>query len=306
MISKFKYNSLTWIDLDRPTYDELKQIVTEWDIHPAVAQELIAPSVRPKVELYPNFIYLILNFPVVEKKDSRRVAELQEIDFVIGKNFIITSRYGAVDSLHHFSKVFEVDSILDKTQMDKHAGFVFFYMLKALYQSVSQELEAITGSINEIEEHIFKGKERAMVNRISEVGRELLGVRRAISLHKEVLESFEVASQRFFGHEFIFHSRAILGEYYKVRGSFESNFEFLSELRETNNSLLTTKQNEVMKTFTVMAFITFPLMLVTGIFTMHAKILPIFGDPIDFWVIILGMVLLVLLFLVIFKKKRLL
>lgn len=279
-------------------------MVTEWDIHPIVAQELIAPSVRPKVELYPNFIYLILNFPVVQKKDSRRVVELQEIDFVIGKNFIITSRYASVDPLHQFSKVFEVNSILDRSHMDKHAGFVFFYMIKTLYQSVSQELDAVAGSINEIEERIFRGKERAMVNRISEVGHELLGVRRAISLHKEVLESFETASKAFFGHEFIYHSRGVLGEYYKVRGSFDSNFEFLAELRETNNSLLTTKQNEVMKTFTVMAFITFPLMLVTGIFTMHANILPIFGDPIDFWMIIGGMFLLAFGFLLFFKHKK--
>lgn len=304
MVTKYKYNNLTWIDLDRPTHDELKQIATDWDIHPIVVQELMSPSVRPKVEMYPTYIYLILNIPVTQKKESRRIIEQQEIDFVIGRNFIITTSYSNIDPLHQFAKVFEVNSILDKSHLDKHAGFVFFYMIKALYQSILQELQGISDSINSIEEHIFKGNERAMVGRLSEVGRELLGIKRAMTHHKETLETFEAGSHRIFGPEFIYHARGILGEYYKVRGSYESNFEFLSELRETNNSLLTTKQNEVMKIFTVMAFITFPLMLIAGVFTMHAKILPILGDPYDFWMIVGGMLFVAITSLLIFKSKK--
>jgi magnesium transporter len=304
MILKYNYKNLTWIDLESPNHEEVKQIINDWNIHPLVAQELISPSTRSKVELHPNFIYLILHFPTFRNVDGKKVIKQQEIDFIVGKNFLITTRYHAIDPLHKFSKVFEVNSILDKSDMGEHAGYVFFYMIRSLYEHLENELESVSDTIEKIEDKIFNGKEKEMVTRLSNLSREMLGIRRAINSHREILESYESTSKEFFGESYSYHAKAILGEYHKVRVAFDSNFEFLSELRETNNSLLTTKQNEVMKTFTIMAFMTFPLTLITGIFTMHAKILPIFGDPIDFWVIVGGMVFLAFMFILIFKSKK--
>ena len=38
----------------------------EFGIHPLVAEELRSPTLRPKVDLYDNFIYLILHFPAFQ------------------------------------------------------------------------------------------------------------------------------------------------------------------------------------------------------------------------------------------------
>jgi len=287
MILKYAYKNLTWIDLECPTQEELRQIMSEWNIHPLVAQELVGPSLRPKVELYPNFIYLILHFPVIKRKNSKKLIEQQEIDFIVGKNFIITSRYDAIDPLHQFAKLFEVNSILDRSDMANHAGFVFFYMVRVLYEALTQELESINDTIHDTEEKIFKGKERAMVIRLSEISRELLGIRRAIGLHREILESFESVSRRFFGEDFSYHTRAIVGEYYKVDNLVNSSFESVTELRETNNSLLNTKETETMKMITIVAFLTLPASVITNFFQMSTKTTPIVGQPND-WLIVMG------------------
>ncbi len=287
MILKYTHKNLTWVDLECPTQEEARQIVTEWNIHPLVAQELIGPTVRPKVELYPNFIYLILHFPVIRRNQHKRSIEQQEIDFIIGKNFIITSRYDAIDPLHQFSKLFEVNSILDRSDMAEHAGFVFFYMIRVLYESLAHELESVTDMIRGIEESIFEGRERAMVIKISEVSRELLDVRRSTILHKEILHSFDAASRRFFGEDFGYHVRAIIGEYYKVHNSVDSSFESISELRETNNSLLNAKETETMKRLTIVAFLTLPASVISNFFQMSTTHTPIVGGAND-WLIIMG------------------
>ena len=62
--------------------------------------------------------------------------------------------------------------------------------------------------------------------------------------------------------------------------------EYLKELRETNNSLLTTKQNEIMKILTVTNFIFLPLALIAGIFGMNSKSTPIINMPHDFYIIL--------------------
>ena len=112
MISRYKYRDLVWVDMERPSHEEVRQIMEEFEIHPIVADELLSPSLRPKVDRYENFIYLILHFPAIRHSHNN---SSQEVDFIIGKKFIITVRYELLDPLHKFSKVFEVNSILNKS-----------------------------------------------------------------------------------------------------------------------------------------------------------------------------------------------
>ena len=47
-----------------------------------------------KADIYGNIVYLILHFPIYDI--SRRVSEPCEVDFILGKNFIITAHYKSI------------------------------------------------------------------------------------------------------------------------------------------------------------------------------------------------------------------
>ena len=110
--------------------------------------------------------------------------------------------------------------------------------------------------------------------------------------------------KQFFGVEFIYHIKSISGEYYKLHDEIRVLRESLAELRATNNSLLTTKQNEIMKVLTIMAFVTFPLSVIASIFGMNTKTLPIVGNPYDFWIIMGIMGFATVVFFALFKYKK--
>ena len=79
--------------------------------------------------------------------------------------------------------------------------------------------------------------------------------------------------------------------------------EMSHELRKTNDSLLSTKQNEIMKVLTLMSFVAFPLTVIASIFGMNSN-LPIVGQSNDF-LIILGIMIATAIFLFgIFKFKK--
>src|SRR5210317_1659031 len=120
MLTRYKHRNLTWIDLESPTQEEVRNIMSEFSINPLAAEELLTPTLKPKVDQYDNFIYLILHFPAF--KHSHSEGQNQEVDFIIGKDFLITTRYDTVDPIHKFSKVFEVNSILDRSDMGAHSG----------------------------------------------------------------------------------------------------------------------------------------------------------------------------------------
>lgn len=287
MISRYNYKDLVWVDVQSPTQEEVRTLMEEFDIHPLVADELLGPTLRPKVDLYPNFIYLILHFPTLSHKHDG--GEDQEIDFIIGKKFIITAHYDLVDQLHEFSKVFEVNSILDKSNIGNHAGFILFYILKDLYKMLDGQLEHINHDFNEIQTKIFSGNERAMVNSISHLNRDLLNFKQIIRPHKEVLESFELAGAKFFGQDFSYYLRTIVGEFYKISSILDGHRETVLDLRDTNDSLLTTKTNDIMKTLTVTAFIILPLTFIEQLFGMGFINTPLVGNPDGFWIILVAM-----------------
>ena len=288
MINRYAYKDLTWVDLESPTADEVRQIMEEYEIDPLVGQQLLTPSIKPKVDAHGHFLFVILHFPALRHSHSKD--QNQEIDFLVGKEFIITTRYDSIDPLHEFSKIFEVNSILNKDIFGEHAGYIFYSMVEKLYASIGQELDSIDGSLHAIEEEIFAGKEKRMVIELSRASRDLLDLREGISLHKEVLHSLLPQSKQFFDEKFSQYLGRIVDEYYKVHTEIDSRREYMRELRETNDSLLETKQNEIMKIFTIMAFFTFPLALLVSILTIESPSNPIRGAENEFWIII-GIVL---------------
>jgi magnesium transporter len=300
------YKKVRWIDLENPTSSEVRQLIEEFDIAPVVANELISPSIRSHVDFHPKFLYLILHFPCSysPNADETETKKTQEIDFIIGKDFIITTHYDSIDALQDFSKVFEVQSILDKSDFANHGGYVFFYMAKHLYKQMINKVEMIQDLISDTERKIFQGQERRMVTEISRLNRVVLTYKEALGSHEEILGSFEIAGHKFFGEDFKYHLHAILGEYSKVAKKIENTKEYLHELRMTNDSLLSTKQNEIMKNLTLMSFLFFPLALVAGIFGMNADFMPIIGTPNDFWKILSIMLVLTIIMFILFKQKK--
>ncbi|HAT68431.1 MAG TPA: hypothetical protein DCS20_02335 [Candidatus Yonathbacteria bacterium] len=302
MISRYTYKDLVWIDVQSPTQDEVRGLMEEFNIHPLAADELLTPTLRPKVDLFPDFIYLILHFPIISHKHEG--GKEQEIDFIVGKKFLITTHYDLIDPLHEFSKVFEVNSILERSNVGDHAGFILFYIMKELYRMLDRELDHINRDFGDIEAKIFGGKERDMVNAISHLNRDLLNFKQTLRPHKEVLESFEIAGTKFFDQEFSYYLRTIVGEHYKISAILDGHRETLLELRDTNDSLLSTKTNETIKTLTTLSFVIFPLSLIAGIFGMNTNYIPIVGTPNDFWIVIGIMIFGAFLMFSYFKYKK--
>ena len=129
MLTRHRYGSLTWLDLESPTHAEVQSILNEFGIDTLVAEELLLPSTKPRVEFHPGHTYVILHFPAL--RHTHHTLE-QEVDFVIGDNYLITTHYEMIDPLHKFEKVFEVSSILEKNDVKEHGVFIFFLILKKL------------------------------------------------------------------------------------------------------------------------------------------------------------------------------
>jgi magnesium transporter len=302
MITRYEHQGVVWLDVERPTPEEAEQLADEFKLGPLVVQEITTPTPKPHVDLYPDFIYLVLHFPAV--RDTRGAQTDHEVDLVVGKDFLLTVHYETVPAIHDFARSFEAAMLLKKSKGIFHSGHIIFELSQRLYQSVEHELDAIEDSVVKIENAIFTGREKEMVKPISTMTRELLNHKRLIGNQEETLKEFEVAGTQLFGESFKNYMGVMRALHYRVYNRAQMLMDTLAELRSTNDSLLSTRQNEIMKNLTVVASIILPLGLIAGVFGMNTINNPIIGGQHDFWVIVGLMALVALITTAYFQAKK--
>ena len=302
MFKKQSYKSVVWIDSEMPTKDEARELMEEYELSPEVAQDILLPTFKDKITPYRDYIYLVLHFPAF--KHTHNKSHRQEIDFVVGKDFIITNRYEGIDAMEKYAKIFEVNSILDKSEKDIGPGELFLAMIKTIYQSLSDELDSINYLLREAEKNIFAGKEREMVFELSRVGREIINFNHIITPHGNILETLKQHSEKVLGKSFALEIDEIINEYYKITKTLENVTEVLQELRDTNDSLLSTKQNETMKILTIFTFLALPFGILTGFFQMNTSSTPVIGQTYDWYFIVGTEICITLILFIIAKKKK--
>lgn len=296
MLTRYKERDLTWIDMVAPTPAEVRALMAEFGVEPHVAQELLSASYKSKVERTRESVYAILHFPTLRSGHGGRSE--QEIDFIIGKKFLITARYENIDPLHTFAKAFEVGSLLGRTHA-AHGGHLFSGMAQNLYRSLLEECDLMRAKLEEIETRVFSGDERRMVFELSRVARTLYDFSRALAPHKEMFASLEPTARQLWGQEFSYYLREVEGARARVEHELASLQGSLSELRQTNDSLLNTKQNDIMKTLTVLNFIFLPITFVAALFAMDTH-----NNPTeDFWIIVGLMCIIAAACVVYFRRK---
>lgn len=285
MISTYRYKGAVWLDIDHPTKEDIDQVVQLYNIDKHVAHELLVPTSRSCIEFYENFLYISLRFPAFKHSHTKEETD-QEVDFIVGKDVVITARFDNIDPLHTFSKTLETESVIDRNELENPAHFIFFGIIRGLYEGIQHELIYMDSWTNEIEAKVFKGKEKEMVRELSDASRVLIDFRRILAQHDEILKSLFEYSKKLDNKIFSNHTKEIMVDYEKIKNTIDSQHEIIQELRDTNNALLNTEQSEIAKVITVLAFIAVPISLVLGIFQIDSKSRPIIGMENDFWVLI--------------------
>jgi magnesium transporter len=280
-------------------------LVKRYDLHPLVGEELRSSPSLAKIDFYKDYTLIVLTLPVRTRRDGSYVVLDREIDFIIGNNFLITSRHEAIEQLEYFAKIFEANEILGKEEKISHAGHIFYYMVKRLYVGMRQDLENIRDAIVSAETRIFEGDERNMVETLSNLNRELIDFKQTARIHNDIWEELREHSEKStFGADFVIYVEDIKDSFTHIHELIVNARELLTDLRETNDSLLNTHQNEIIKVLTLVAFIFYPLTFIASVFTVPGINVPLIGTSYGWWIIMASMVVLTICIWFYFKHKK--
>jgi magnesium transporter len=302
MYKIIKGPKVTWIDIQNPTLEDIEFLKETNGFHPMVLNELIPPAWRTKVETFPSYLFFIFYYPSYSKEHKH--TRPRELDVIVGKNILVTSHYNSIVPLKALFDSCNIYKEKQQEYLSKTGGDLLFSVLDTMRQSTLLKLNRIGKKLHNIEDQIFKGNERAMLQEISYVKADIINFLMIVQPQGEILESLHKAGKNFFGEDIEPYFGHLLGDWSQARNNLQTYKETIEGLEQTNNSLLTDKTNEIVKVLTMFSVIVFPLTLLAAIFGMNTLDLPLTGYRGDFWIISGIMVLGILGMIGFFKYKK--
>src|SRR6185436_14635497 len=99
-------NLFLWVDLEKPTQEETRLVLEDiFHFHPLSIEDCVSPSPSPKVEEYtpkdedkfPQYLFIVIHAVDYSRKDG--VFATSELNFFLGKNFLVTYHDGPLRSV---------------------------------------------------------------------------------------------------------------------------------------------------------------------------------------------------------------
>ncbi len=290
---------ISWIDVVKPSKEDVEYLKSLHDFHPIILDEILHASSRARVEQDESYLYLTYHFPVYDQK--LRTSRKAEVDFLITKDAVITIHYEDLEPVRNFSEHLKNNNLLCD-QILSSGGYIVYYILQEINDFCLRQLRHIEQNVTSVTKDLFTHREYEMLQRISFIKRDILDYGVIVKPQALLLQSLKEIGLKFWGEPLRVYLSDLIGDNLKIAQQLENFRETIESCEETNSQLLNAKTNGVMQRFSILAFLTFPLMLFTALFTVDS-IAVAFPSIYEFWAGFGIVLLITLITIYIFKKK---
>jgi magnesium transporter len=294
---------LTWIHLDTPSLESAQELADRFGWHPLDVEDVMSKRQRPKVDDYADEGYLfgVLHFPVYDRTIQRLNAA--ELDIFVGPDYLVT--LPGVELL-------PVTRLFDRCRTDlqfraelfsKGSGRLLYEVLDDLFDYCFPILDKIGHKLDSLEDDVFEGRSEEVVRDISNVKQEIISYRKIVKPERSTLRLLERHVERFLPEELELYFDDIVDAAERIWDILDNYKEVVEALEDTNESVISHRQNDVLRILTVFSVVLLPLTLITGFFGMNVHF-PGYETAAAFWVVFAGMVVSLAGMLAFFRYKR--
>lgn len=295
-----KIGRLRWLHISTPDEQDFEEMDTKFHFHQLDIEDCKQTNQRPKIDIYDDYYFLILHFPVFDRKNV--FVKARELKVFWGEDYIITvgKTHWAVD------KIFEEAKEQEEKGIDFEVGtsdsLLYIILEKLMAESVFL-LRKIGLELELINRELFSGKARKIIERLSVTRKNIIAINTMFKPQLRVFNKFESGKIEGFADNMEDYWGNILDYYNKMWDMTEDYAELIEGLSTTFDSMQTNKTNEIMKILTLISSIILPLTFLTGLYGMNV-LLPLQNDNLAFWIIIIVMILLGGGMAVYFRQKK--
>jgi len=294
---------LTWVNVVSPDLDTAQMLAERFGWHPLDVEDIVSKRQRPKVDDYEEdqYLFAVLHFPVFDKAVQRLNAA--ELDVFIGQDYLVTLPTRELLPVTRLFARCEADDAYREQLFAKGSGRLLYEVLDDLFDYCFPILDKIGHKLDRIEDDMFAGAAEDVVRDISNVKQEIISYRKVVKPERSTLRVLERRIDRFLPEELELYFDDINDAVERIWDQLDNYKEVVEALEQTNESVISHRQNDVLRLLTIISVTMLPLTLFTGIFGMNV-VYPGEGTSTAFWVILAGLVVTLAAMVGFFRWKR--
>jgi magnesium transporter len=302
-VSELTAAGLTWVNAVAPGLETAQALAERFGWHPLDVEDIVSKRQRPKVDDYEEdrYLFAVLHFPVYDKAVQRLNAA--ELDIFIGEDYLVTLPTRELLPVTRLFARCESDEAYREQLFAKGSGRLLYEVLDDLFDYCFPILDKIGHKLDRIEDDMFEGAAEDVVRDISNAKQEIISYRKVIKPERSTLRVLERRINRFLPEELELYFDDINDAVERIWDQLDNYKEVVEALESTNESVISHRQNNVLRLLTIISVTMLPLTLMTGIFGMNV-VYPGEATRIAFWVILAALLATLIGMIGFFRWKR--
>jgi len=302
-IQEIKSKSLRWVNVSKVSKKEMDYLKNRFKFHSLHLADCLSPFQRPKLDVDSKYLFMVLLFPVYKRKERKIISS--EVDFFITSDLVVTVHHNEISPLINFFNICQISKKHQKKYLSGNPVTLLYEILNRLLLYCNPMIDHLDMEVNNIEEHIFRGYERRMVREILIAKRNITNFRRTMQVHHSVIQKLLTRCELFFSPgKLKIYFKEIIETSDDIWGRLENLAQVVDSIEQTNNSLISFRLNDIMKILAIVSAVILPANLISSLYGMNLKFLPLANHPFSLPVIIIGMILVISIMVFTFKRKK--
>lgn len=293
--------TVTWINVDGVHQIEIIEKLGHcFGFHPLVMEDILNTDQRPKMEIYGDYLYIVLK--MLYGGDPDRRVEAEQVSLILGSNFVISFQEEKEGDV--FNPVRERIRTGKGLIRKMGSDYLAYSLMDTIVDHYFLILERLGDKVELLEEELMARPTDRTIQGIQTFRNEIAFVRRVVWPLREVVSSLGRRESPLIKETTEIYLRDVYDHTVQVMDTIETYREMISGMLDIYLSSVSNRLNSVMKVLTIIATIFMPLTFIAGIYGMNFKYMPElewrWGYP-AIWILI---VLIGVSMAIYFKKKR--
>jgi len=267
--------NVVWLDFLAEKPDELSRakniLLNIFKFHPLTVEDCFETRNQPKVEGFPDYLYLIIHGVKPEETTSANF-QTKELDCFLGKNFVVTFHVERFRSIKTVKQQIHTSTFA----CQRGAAYLLHQILDQLVDLYMPIVDEFDQSINDLEERVFHLKQgnNAILEEIMDLRRSVSRLKRISSRQLDVLYRTSHGEFPQIPVNVLPFYRDVHDHLLRISDLSENYRELSSSLFDIHFNITANKTNDIVKFLTIFSAIWLPLSFIAGVYGMNFENMP--------------------------------
>lgn len=240
----------------------LERFCFEFNIHRLEMEDVINTYQRPKMEEFDDHLFIVTRLLKMNENALRN----DQLSLFLNYKLVITIQENYDE---HFEPIRTRIRSGKGHLRSSSADYLSYALLDAIVDTYFPLLEVLGDRLDALEDELFTKPTRASLQRIQQIKRELIILRRSVFAERDKVNDILRSHSEFISDQTKLYFRDTYDHAIQVMDLVESYKEITASLMDIYLSSVSNKLNSVMKVLAVISTIFIPLTFIVGVYGMN-------------------------------------